>query len=263
MFHIHTDFLTIYLALWMAVLGAVLGSFFDCAAWRRAHGESVLRGRSHCGSCGHVLAARDLIPVVSYLVSRGRCRYCGAKIPGDALAAEAAGAASFFAVTLRYGLSPELIMWLALAALLLLLSLTDYMERRLPDVFLALAIANRLAFLPFLGDPVGKLPGMLIGAFSVSLPLLLAVLAMDRLLGRETMGGGDIKLFFVLGLYFPWIQMLFLLLISCILGIAGGLRSLRRAPGEGIPFGPYISAAAMITMFVGEPVTAWYLGLLL
>ena len=73
-------FLTVYCCLLAALLGACMGSFLNCAAWRIVHGESVLRGRSHCDACGHVLAVRDLIPVVSYLAAHGRCRYCGAKL---------------------------------------------------------------------------------------------------------------------------------------------------------------------------------------
>lgn len=72
--------ITIYSCCIAALLGACMGSFLNCAAWRVVHGESVLRGRSHCDVCGHVLAPRDLVPVFSYVFSRGRCRYCGAKL---------------------------------------------------------------------------------------------------------------------------------------------------------------------------------------
>lgn len=216
-------FLICYAAFWLAVLGAVLGSFFDCLAWRRAHGESIWQGRSHCGSCGHVLGVRDLIPVFSYLFARGRCRYCRAKIPADALSAELAGMTAFGLLTWKTGLVPELAMWLILAALLLLLSLIDLHERLLPDKLLAAAAANRLIFLLISGNVADQLAPMLIGALSVSVPMLLIALIMDRILGRESIGGGDIKLLFVLGLYLNWMQMLLLLFVACILGIAAVL----------------------------------------
>lgn len=216
-------FLICYAAFWLAVLGAVLGSFFDCLAWRRAHGESIWQGRSHCGSCGHILGVRDLIPVFSYLFARGRCRYCHTKIPADALFAELAGMAAFGLLTWKTGLVPELAMWLIFAALLLLLSLIDLHERLLPDKLLIAAVANRLIFLLISGNVSEQLAPMLIGAFSVSVPMLLIALAMDRILGRESMGGGDIKLLFVLGLYLNWMQMLLLLFVACILGIAAAL----------------------------------------
>ena len=73
-------FFMIYCCLLAGVFGAVLGSFLNCAAWRIAHGESFLKGRSHCTSCGHVLGFLDLIPVFSWIFLGGKCRYCKTKI---------------------------------------------------------------------------------------------------------------------------------------------------------------------------------------
>ena len=88
--------LTAYLCFWLAVLGAVLGSFLDCAASRWAAGDPhPFRGRSRCGSCGHTLGARDLVPVFSFLLRRGRCRWCEEAIPARCLVSELAGAAAF------------------------------------------------------------------------------------------------------------------------------------------------------------------------
>lgn len=274
-------FLICYAAFWLAVLGAALGSFFDCLAWRRAHGESIWQGRSHCGACGHVLGVRDLIPVFSYLFARGRCRYCRAKIPADALSAELAGMTAFGLLTWKTGLVPELAMWLILAALLLLLSLIDLHERLLPDKLLAAAAANRLIFLLLSGNVADQFAPMLIGALSVSVPMLLIALVMDRILGRESMGGGDIKLLFVLGLYLNWMQMLLLLFVACILGIAAALAirgtsaplqsdSTSDAPApddsrtdiSGIPFGPCLAAAGLFVYLWGQPLINWYVGLL-
>ena len=72
--------LLLYCGAVAVILGAVFGSFLNCAAWRIAHGESFLRGHSRCPSCGHELGARDLVPVLSWVFQRGRCRYCGVKI---------------------------------------------------------------------------------------------------------------------------------------------------------------------------------------
>ena len=72
--------ITVYCCAMAVLLGACMGSFLNCLAWRMLHGESVLRGRSHCDACGHVLGVRDLVPVLSYVCSGGKCRYCGAKL---------------------------------------------------------------------------------------------------------------------------------------------------------------------------------------
>lgn len=255
--------LTAYILFWLTVFGAVMGSFLDCAAWRIAHGESLVRGRSHCGSCGHSLGVRDLIPVFSYLFHRGRCRYCGEKIPTECLASEVLGAVGFLGLGWHFGLRAELAMWLILASILLVLALIDWNIQKLPDKLLVLAVVNRLAFLVILGQPAGEtLVGMVMGACSVSVPLLLIVLAADRLLGRETMGGGDIKLMFALGLYMDWLAMCLILLVACVLGIALGLFVRKKERNGAIPFGPAIITAWYLVLLFGGPLLTWYRGLL-
>lgn len=255
--------LTGYILFWLAVLGAVLGSFLDCAAWRMARHESILTGRSHCGSCGHSLAARDLIPIFSYLFHRGRCRYCGARIPAECLVAELSGCLLFLGLGWKFGLTPELAMWLVLGCICLLLALIDWSIQLLPDRLLLLAAANRLVFLIILQEPLGKtLPAMVLGACSVSVPLLLLVLLADRLLGRETMGGGDIKLLFVLGLYMDWMQMCLLLLTGCVLGLLTGLWLRHRGRDGGLAFGPPLIGAWYLVLLFGEPLLTWYRGML-
>ncbi len=261
-------FLTGYILFWLTVLGAVLGSFLDCAAWRIAHKESILRGRSHCGSCGHSLSVGDLIPIFSYIFHRGRCRYCGEKIPAECLIAELCGSLLFLGLGWHYGLQIELIMWLILGCICLLLALIDWNTRIIPDKLLLLAIINRLVFLPILHQPLGKtLISMAIGACSVSIPLLLVVLLADKVLGRETMGGGDIKLLFVLGLYMDWMQMILLLLAACVLGLFLGLltRAVSRNKGgdRSLPFGPAIIGAWFLVLMFGNPLIMWYRGIIL
>ena len=259
--------LTGYILFWLAVLGAVMGSFLDCAAWRIARHESVLTGRSHCGSCGHSLSVRDLIPVFIYLFHRGRCRYCGTRIPAECLTAEICGCLLFLGLGWRQGLNAELAMWLILGCICLLLALIDWNIGLLPDKLLLLAAANRLVFLFVLQQPLGEtLISMAIGACSVSVPLLLLVLLADRLLGRETMGGGDIKLIFVLGLYMDWMQMCLILIVACVLGILTGLLMkclTRQRDGDGtVPFGPPLIGAWYLVLLFGEPLIAWYRGIL-
>lgn len=259
--------LTGYILFWLAVLGAVMGSFLDCAAWRIAHNESITTGRSHCGSCGHSLSVGDLIPVFSYLFHRGKCRYCGAKIPAECLAAELCGCLMFLGLGSRYGIQPELAMWLVLGCICLLLALIDWNIQIIPDKLLILAVVNRLVFLLVLKQPLGEtLISMAIGACSVSVPLLLLVLVADRIMGKETMGGGDIKLLFVLGLYMDWMQMCLLLLTACLLGILTGilmkLSSRQKSEDRAVPFGPPLIGAWYLVLMFGEPLITWYRGLL-
>ncbi len=251
--------LKIYLAFWLALLGAVTGSFLDCAAVR----GGLPKGRSRCDHCGHALGVGDLIPVFSYLACRGRCRYCKEPVPRQCLAAELSGAVVFAALGLKFGLQLQLVMQLILGALLLLLALVDWNTQLLPDRLLLAAALNRLVFVVVLGQPLPQtLIEMAQGAFSVSLPLLLLSLGMDHLMKKETMGGGDIKLLFVLGLYLSWMEMILLLLVGCVLALAWalGMSRSRRAPQ--IPFGPFLSAAWLIVTLFGANWIQWYLGLL-
>lgn len=252
--------LTAWLCFWLAVFGAVLGSFLDCAASRWAAGDPhPFAGRSRCASCGHTLGARDLVPVFSFLLRRGRCRYCGGAIPPECLWAELTGAAAFACLGLRFGLSLELGQWLIFAGLLLALSLTDWAARILPDKLLFLLAANRAAWFFPLGCGARELweTGK---ALAVPAALLALVLGLERLLGREAMGGGDVKLLFVLALYLRWAELFLTLLAGCLLGLlwaalTGGKR------GTAMPFGPFLAAGAMLTVCYGGPVLAWYFGL--
>lgn len=252
--------LTAYLCFWLAVFGAVLGSFLDCAASRWAAGDPhPFAGRSRCSSCGHTLGARDLVPVFSYLARQGRCRCCGEKIPAECLIAELAGAAAFVCAGLRFGLSPELGQWLVFAAVLLALSLTDAAKRIIPDKLLLLLAVNRAVWFFVLGRGVREVLTA-VKALAVPAVLLALVLVMEKVLGREAMGGGDMKLLFVLALYLTWAELFLTLLAGCVLGLlwaalTGGKRE------TAMPFGPFLAVGAVLTVCCGGPVLEWYFGL--
>ena len=244
------------------LLGAVFGSFLNCAAWRLSHGESVLRGRSHCTACGHVLGAGDLVPVLSWLLLRGKCRYCGTKIPARYPLTEAVFALLTLLCLLRFDLS-----WLCLRNWLLLcclfcLSLTDLECMIIPDVCLIIAAAVWLIFLPLtgLGWPAarnGLIAGLVFGGGLLGISLL-----MDRILKRDSLGGGDIKLFAVLGLYLGVVGTLFMTVLACLLGLLFAvLRRGRTGGGEPFPFGPAIAAAGAAVLLYGEPLIQWYISL--
>ena len=112
-----TTFLTIYILMITFILGCALGSFTDCLAGRMLNGTSVLKGRSHCDACGHVLGVLDLVPLFSRLCLRGRCRYCGAKIPAEAFWTELVSGIACCLIMYRYDVSV-----LALRGILLFMS---------------------------------------------------------------------------------------------------------------------------------------------
>lgn len=254
-----THILQLYMTIWLVLLGAVMGSFFDCAAVR----GGLPKGRSHCDSCNHVLSPMDLVPILSYLMHKGRCRYCGAKIPMRCLVTELAGAVLFAGLGLKFGLHLELVMQLVFGSLLLLLALIDWDTHILPDRLLLAAGVNRLVFLFLLGQPLQEtLISMTVGALSVSLPLLILSLVMDHLLQKESLGGGDIKLLFVMGLYLSWLEMLLLLFVGCVLALAWAFWAGKKNSSVEIPFGPFLSAAWLIVILFGTSWIQWYQSLL-
>jgi leader peptidase (prepilin peptidase)/N-methyltransferase len=276
-----TTGIQIYFAVLAFILGAVFGSFLNCMAWRLAHHESVLKGRSHCPSCGHTLGAADLIPVASYIFLRGKCRYCRAKISPLCLVTEVVCGAGFVVSFLRFGLSLRTLQVIVMFCILFVLSLVDLETYEIPDRFIAAGIVWYLATswipgrrLNLAGLTVEMLDagqgmsfsvwGMnlaagLIGAFSIGGGMLLLSLVFDRLLGKESMGGGDIKLYFMTGLYLGLAKGFVSLILSCIIGLVfAAVMKARR-----IPFGPAISIAAFISLLWGEHFVNWYLSLIM
>ena len=255
-------YIGIYCGVLAFALGAVFGSFLNCAAWRIAHNESFLHGRSHCPDCGHVLSAPDLVPIFSWLFLGRKCRYCKAKISARYMLTELFFAMVSLLSLLRWDLSPEYLRNMVLACCLFCLSLVDLESYEIPNGCLVIAVISWLAALPFIG--MGKtqillhlLTGIGYGAIMLGLTLLL-----DKIMGKETMGGGDIKLFAVTGLYLGAAASLFALFFSCILGLLVGVLRKKQGKSEQIPFGPSIALASYMMLLYGDRLVNWYLGLL-
>ncbi len=277
-----TGFLTIYTGALVFVLGTVFGSFLTCLAQRLPRGESVLRGRSHCDSCGHVLGAGDLVPVLSWVFLRGKCRYCGAKIGPTDLVSELFLGACFLASFLRFGVSFSALSGMVLSAILLCLSLVDMATYTIPDGCILAGVICWVLFCPMqvfsgeigwislisgrrgVGDVSSRMGLLfrlygagLIGGFTIAAFLLFMSLLMDHILKKESLGGGDIKLIFLSGLYLGLLGNLFNLILSCIVGLifAAGKKA------ERIPFGPAISLSTFLCFLFGQSFVDWYLSL--
>lgn len=294
-----TPFITAYSIFVVALLGLIMGSFLNCLAWRSTHGESVLKGRSHCDTCGHVLKTRDLVPIASWLSTHGKCRYCGKPISVRCPVTEALCAVAYVSILCVYDISLESLELMAFASILLVLSLTDLDDYVIPNGCIIAAIVVRVLYLVAMNFLSGVSTWQLfvncaISAAVVGAALTAVVLVMDKVLGRESMGFGDVKLLAVASFYFGWRVTLFLIIVACVLGIIVGLvgqshaRAEENAEDEGegadseadedadseveddadlaadahlIPWGPSIAAACWATMLVGANVVLWYMGL--
>lgn len=261
--------ITAYCLILAFVLGAVFASFLGCMGWRICNGESVLKGRSHCDSCGHALAARDLIPIISYVKNKGCCAYCNAQISLMNLYGEILLAVAFVLTTLRFDLTWNLCLMLCFVCILYLVSVTDIYEQIIPDSALLVAIAIRMIYFILVeGFQWKGLLGLLIDGLAISVPLLILVLIMEKVLKKEAMGGGDIKLLFVTGMYIGWAENLLAIFFACIIGIVVGMIQMKKQEAETeetvyFPFGPSIAMGAVISMLIGEQIIGAYLSLFL
>ena len=250
--------ITSYLLLVSAIFGSVFGSFINCMAWRIVNKESIVKGRSHCTTCGHVLGVLDLIPIFSYLFSKGKCRYCKESYSPRYMITEVILAVVFMLFAYHYDVSVETLRYMLLSCILLGLSLVDLDSYEIPNRFIIAGIVLWAVTIPFMETSIkGQVTTGLLGGICIGGGILLLSLFMDMVLKKESMGGGDIKLFFMLGLYLGPALGLLHLIISCFVGIFFVV-ILRK---NKIPFGPAISIGAIITLLWGNEFMTWYLGL--
>lgn len=249
----------IYSLVFAFVLGAVFGSFLNCVAVRIVNKESAVKGRSHCMNCGHVLGVLDLIPLFSWLFLRGKCRYCKSKVSARYFLAELFMAAMTALCLWMFDLSFLALRNFILLCCLFTLSMVDIDSLTIPNVFILIPIGAWAAYIPLAVHPLLYLRDGLIGGGVFGVGLLLISLVMDKVLKKESLGGGDIKLFFVMGLYLGLARGIVALLASCIFGLIFVLLKGKRK--EPFPFGPSISLATWLALLFGNYVTTWYLGI--
>ncbi len=230
------------------VAGAIIGSFLATLILRWPQGRGVARGRSACDGCGRTLGVIDLIPLLSAVVQRGRCRTCGARI--DPLHGRVeAGCAVIGALSIGMMPSLEGVGWTLLGWILLTLAILDWRHFWLPD-----ALTIPLAFLGFtlgLWTTDVMLTDRVIGAVAGYGSLLVIALGYRALRGREGLGLGDAKLLGALGAWFGWQVLPFLLLIAASVGLAVMLLTGRaRSATARVPLGSFLALA---------PLPAWLL----
>lgn len=252
-------YIKIYFTFISTLVGAVMGSFLNCWAMRYEAGEKYPRGRSRCPKCGHILGALELVPILSWIFLRGRCKGCGERISIRYPVTELLGAAAFGAIYLRFGLSAYTAELMILTGCLMLLGFIDFDTMILPNGPMIVAAVSWAAFLLTHGDWKHRAVEGLLTGLALGGALLVISLIMDKLLGRESLGGGDIKLMALLGLYMgPW-NALLMVILACFIGLIFVL--LLKAKDRAFPFGPSICLAAVITALWGDKVVGWYLGL--
>jgi leader peptidase (prepilin peptidase)/N-methyltransferase len=238
------------------VLGLIFGSFLNVVAYRLPRGESLATPASRCPGCDTPIKPYDNVPVLSWLLLRGRCRSCGTKIAWRYPLVELTTALLMALTVVVLGPTEEV--WLGLAFVLLLVpvAVIDYDFRIIPNKLLIAGTIAALAILA-LTDPAA-IPGHLLAAVAAGGFLLIAAIAYPA-----GMGMGDVKLAFVMGLFLGrevGVAMLAGLLAGSLVGIA---IMAHKGAAEGrktaIPFGPFLAFGGLVGLLAGEPIVEWYL----
>lgn len=256
--------MTIVLAVAAGALGLAVGSYLGLVAWRIPRKESVGSLRSRCPSCATMLVGRDSIPLLSWVLLRGRCRTCSKRISFRYPLLELACAALFAAVAVRFGLSYELPAYLVLGAGLLALAAIDFEHRLLPNAVLY-PTGMAVGLLLFLAALARAEPRRIVWAAIAAIGSYGFFLAL-HLIHPNGMAFGDVRLSLVLGMAIGWLGLsqvpLYLFvafLSSAVIGTIYGF-----AIGEGlkakIPFGPFMVLGAVVAVLAGQPLVDAYLG---
>jgi leader peptidase (prepilin peptidase)/N-methyltransferase len=251
-----------------ALLGLSVGSFLNLCIDRLPRESSIVRPGSHCDGCGRALRPADLVPVLSYIWLRGRCRYCGARIPIRVPVVEVAAGALYPLLVWHYGLSLELAAALVYLSFFIVIFFIDLEHRLILVVVVVPAMVIALAFSFFWsgfeeywpqigpGFTLSALLGAAVGSGLMAIPHLVTK-------GRG-MGFGDVYLAGLMGLIlgFP------LVLVGLWVGImAGGVTAVillmarRVGRKDAVPFGPFLVVGAMVALIWGDAITGWWLGL--
>lgn len=240
----------ILIFIFVFIYGLIFGSFFNVVGLRVPMKESIIKPRSHCPKCNHTLGPLELIPVVSYLIQGGKCRRCKAPVSPLYPVMELITGLLFVAAPLIIGWSYELLIAWTLISLLVIIFISDFKYMLIPDkillVFIGIFLVERI-FLP-LSPWWDSAAGAAVG---FTLLLLIAIIS------KGGMGGGDIKLFaligFVLGVKLVLLSFFLATLFGALFGLIGMLLG-KVKKGKPMPFGPYIALGTMAAYFRSEDV---------
>ena len=243
------------------LFGLVIGSFGNVCISRLPEGQSIVKPASRCPQCGEAIRWHDNIPLLSFLLLRGKCRDCGEKISLQYPLVELLTALLFVGTYLAFGLSVYSVCAALFCAALLFLSVTDIQCLIIPDPYhvVILVLALICAFFP---SPVVWYDRLIGFAGGGGILYLIAVLS-EKILKKEGMGGGDIKLLAVSGAFLGWQLVLLGLFLGSIVGAVIGIIAMTSKKAEGlaskIPFAPSLSVGMIISLFFGWQIIDWYL----
>jgi len=250
-------YLTFFWAAGSFMFGAVIGSFLNVVIHRLPAGESLVRPASKCPACGHDIRFYDNVPIVSYFILLGRCRDCGGRISWRYPLVEFLSACLCMALNLKWGITPAFAVWIAFCFAMMAVFWIDLDHMIIPDVISLNGIAVGL-----IAATAGLIPGMnwklsMIGTVLGGAILFVPAIIYEQIRGVEGLGGGDIKLLAMIGSFTGIGGVMFVLFVSSLLGSISALAGIAIKGANAktpIPFGPFLTTAAVIYVFFGPEI---------
>ena len=237
----------------------MVGSFLNVCIFRLPKEESIIWPGSHCPHCKKPIKFYDNIPLISYILLRGKCRYCKKPISFQYPLVEGITALSSLFLIMKFGPSLSYLFYFAFVAALIVITVIDLYHQIIPDVIslpgigvglLASLIIPQITFF-------NSLIGVLLGGGS----LFIVATVYQWLFKREGMGGGDVKLLAMIGAFLGWKAVILTILLSSLIGSVTGIIIMVLKGKDfkyAIPFGPFLSLGAVISLFYGESLINWY-----
>lgn len=240
----------IYYGVVIFIFGLILGSFYTVVGERLPEGKSIVNPPSHCPNCNHRLGILELIPVFSFLFLGGKCKNCQSKIPVLSTLIELLTAILFLIAYIRFGISIKLFIALIFISMLVIVIVSDIRYMVICDE--VLIIGNILIFI-LLIISIGfknSIISLVYGIASLLIMLSIKTLG-DIIFKKESMGGGDIKLMFTFGLVLGIPSSVASIFLASFIGLPISLIMMKKNSSHELPFGPYLSIAAIILLLSG------------
>jgi leader peptidase (prepilin peptidase)/N-methyltransferase len=240
--------------------GAIVGSFLNVCIFRLPKEESIVWPGSHCPYCKNPIRFYDNIPLISYLLLKGRCRHCHRSISFQYPLIEGITAISSFVLFMRFGPSLSYLFYFLFVAALIVITVIDLYHQIIPDVISLPGIG--VGLLASLMIPQITFFNSLVGALLGGGSLFLVGTLYQWMFKREGMGGGDVKLLAMIGAFLGWKGVILTILLGSLIGSVIGIM-IMVLKGKNfkyaIPFGPFLSLGAVIALFYENEIIAWYL----
>ena len=243
------------------ILGLIVGSFSNVCIYRIPRNESIVYPASHCPKCRSNISPKDNIPLLSFILLKGRCRNCKSKISIQYPIVELLTGLIYLIIYLIFGLSIQTLIYIILSSALIIIAFIDINEQIVPDVISLPGIVIGFIisfFIPYISFTNSAL-GLVVGGGII----LIIGLAGSVIFKKEAMGGGDVKLAAMIGAFLGWRYIIISLFLGFFLGAVAGIfliLSKIKSREDTVPFGPFIALGSLITLFWGEKIISWYLG---